>query len=60
MSPVKPAWGSRMREPNSDVYARIKATEADLARFERQSATILAFSLALCAAIYGIVLQALP
>jgi len=43
--------GNRMRDPNSDVYARIQGTEADLDRFERQAATVLGCALALSIAI---------
>jgi hypothetical protein len=49
-----------MRDLNSDVYARIKDTEADLNRFEKQAAAVLGCALALSIAIYGILLQALP
>jgi hypothetical protein len=49
-----------MSEPNPELRARIKDTQAEIDRFERQAAAIMAFTLALSVAGYSILLQVLP
>ncbi|MGF9758308.1 hypothetical protein AAII07_24205 [Microvirga sp. 0TCS3.31] len=48
-----------MRDPNPEIRARIKETHAELDRFERQAATILAVTLTLALASYSILLEML-
>jgi hypothetical protein len=52
--------GEWMSDPKSELHTRIKDTELQLDRFERQAANLLTWTLALALASYAILIQMIP